>query len=111
MVTPPTHQTEPIYQAQPIDKGPPTNIMPPIPKPQIGQGRVGIRRKPKVALPTLKPIQTPDPPIPIPAPRAVQSLPKPLVQSQKRTLQQHHVPAAPLPIVCPPPTHHTTNRA
>ena len=28
--------------AQPVDKGPPTH---PIPKPRIGQGRAGLRRK------------------------------------------------------------------
>ena len=78
-MTPPTCQTEPICQTLPIDKGLPTSIVPPIPKPKIGQGRVGIRRQPKVALPTPKPIQTP-------APRAVQSLPEPVVQLQERTL-------------------------
>ena len=78
--------------------------MPPIPKPRIGQRRAGIRRKPKVALPTPKPTPTPAPPIPIPAPRAVQSLPEPMVQLQERTILQHHVPAAPLPIVHQTPT-------
>ena len=107
VVTPPTHQTEPIHQAQPIHKGPPTNIVPPIPKPRIGQGRAGIRRKPKVATPTPKPIQTPAPSIPIPAPRAVQSLPEPVIQLQERTLPQHHVPALSLPIFHPTPTHLT----
>ena len=59
----------------------------------------GIGRKPKVALPKPKPIQTPAPPIPTPAPRAVQPLPEPVVQSQERTLLQHHVPAVPPSIV------------
>ena len=62
VVTPTTCQT------QTIDKGPPKSIVPPIPKPRIGQGRAGIRRKPKVAPPTPKPIQTLAPPIPTPAP-------------------------------------------
>ena len=96
-----------MYQTQPIDQGLPTSIVPPIPKPRIGQGRAGIRRKPKVAPPTPKPIQTPVPPIPTPAPRAVQPLPEPVVQLQERTLPQHHVPAAPLLIVHPTSAHIT----
>ena len=104
VVTPPTCQIMPICQTQPINKGLPTNIVPPVPKARIEQGRAGIRRKPRVTLPTPKPIQTPTPPIPTPAPRAVQSLPEPVVQSQERTLPQHHIPAAPQPIVHPTPT-------
>ena len=98
-MTPPAHQTEPIHQNQPIDKGPPTNIVPPIPKPRIGQGRAGIRRKPKVAPPTPKPIQTPAPPMPTPAPRAVHPLPEPVVQLQERPNPQHHIQAVPPLIV------------
>ena len=101
VVTPSTCQT------QPIDKGLPTSIVQPVSKPRIGQGRAGIRRKTKVALPTPKPIQTPAPPKPVPAPRVVQSLPKPVVQSQERTLLQHDIPAAPQPIVHPTPTNVT----
>ena len=71
VVTPPTCQTEPKHHTQTTDKGQPTNIVPPVPKPRIGQGRPGIRRKPKVALPTQKPIQTTSPHIPIPVPRVV----------------------------------------
>ena len=77
--------------------------MPPIPKPRIGQGRAGIRRKPRVTLPIPKPIQTPAPPIPTPAPRAVQPLAEPVAQSQERTILQHHVPMEPLPLVDPTP--------
>ena len=101
--TPPTHHTRPMHQTQPIDQRPPTNVVPPIPKPRIGQGRAGIRRKPKVTLPIPKPIQTPARPIPTPAPRAVQPLPEPVVQSQERTLLQHYVSADPLPLVHPAP--------
>ena len=61
VVTPPTNKT------LPIDKGLPMDNKPPIPKPRIGQGRAGIRRKARVILP----IQTPAPPIPTPSPRAV----------------------------------------
>ena len=39
---PPTHSIPPTNLAQPINKGPPTH---PIPKPRIGQGRAGLRRK------------------------------------------------------------------
>ena len=80
--TPPPHHTRPT----PVSQGLPTNVVPPISKHRIGQGRAGIRRKPKVTLPIPKPIQTPAPPTPTPAPRAVQSLPEPVVQSQERTL-------------------------
>ena len=104
VVTPPTCPTSPTHQIQPIDKGLPTNIILPIPKDRIGQGRAGIRRKPKVALPTPKPIQTPAPPILTPAPRMLQSLPEPVVQLQERTLPQHHIPALPQAIVHPTPT-------
>ena len=38
----PTQSIPPTNLAQPIDKGPPTH---PIPKPRIGQGRAGLRRK------------------------------------------------------------------
>ena len=104
VVTPSTCQTKPMHQTQPIDKGPTTNIAPPISKPKIGQGRAGIRRKTKVAPLTPKPVQTPAPPIPTPAPRTEKSLPEPVVQSQERKLMQHHIPAAPQPIIHPIPT-------
>ena len=97
--TPPPHHTRPT----PVSQGLPTNVVPPIPKPRIGQGRDGIRRKPKVTLPIPKPIQTPAPPIPNPAPRTVQSWSKTVVQLQERTLSQHYVPAVPVPIVYPAP--------
>ena len=77
--------------------------MPPIPKPRIGQGTSGIRRKPKVTPPIPKPIQTPAPPMTTPAPRTVQSLPGPVLQLLERTLPQHHVSAVPLPIVLQTP--------
>ena len=101
--TPPTHHIRPMHHTQPIDQGLPRNIVLPMPKPRIRQGRAGIRRKPKVTLPILKPVQTPACPMPIHTPRAVQSLPEPVVQSQERPLLQHHVPAAPLHIIHPTP--------
>ena len=79
--TPPTHHTKPTHQAQSIGQRPPTNVVPPLPKPRIGQGRAGIRRQPKITLPIPKPIQTPTPPIPTPTPRVVQPLPDHVVKS------------------------------
>ena len=38
----PMHSIPPTTSAQPVDKGPPTH---PIPKPRIGQGRAGLKRK------------------------------------------------------------------
>ena len=110
--TPPTHHTRPIHQAQSIDQRLPTNVVPPLPKPRIGQGRAGIRRKPKITPPIPKPIQTPTPPIPTPAPRVAQPLPDPVVQSHGCMLSQHHVPAVLLPLVQTNPCkHHTAHRA
>ena len=107
MSNPPTHHTRPMHQTQAIDQGPPTNAIPPIPKPRVGQGRAGIRWMPKIAPITPKPTQTPTPPIPTLATRGAPPLPQPVAQSQERTLLQHHVPAAPLPIVHPTPAHIT----
>ena len=102
---PPTCHTRPIHEAQSIDQGLPTNVVAPLPKPTVGQGRAGIRRKfkPKIALPIQNPIQTISPPIPKPAPRAVQPMAEPETQSQRRTLPQPHVTAALLPLVQPTP--------
>ena len=72
--------------------------MPPIHKPRSGQGRGGIRRKPKITPPTPKPTQTLTPPILTPVPRTAQPLPNPETQSHEKTLPQHYVPASLLPI-------------
>ena len=56
----------------PINKRPPTDNRLPIPKPRLGQGRAGIRRKVRVVLPTQTPIQTP-------APNVATSLPEPVI--------------------------------
>ena len=76
----PTHSTPPTNLAQPINKGPPTH---PIPKPRIGQGRAGIRRKIRINLYIPLPRQMLAQPIPTPAPRKAPSLPEPVVQSQR----------------------------
>ena len=98
--------TPPMCQTQNVDKGPPTNRVAPVPKPRIGQGRAGLRKKTKAITPTPMPIQTSAPPIPTPAPRTVQSLPEPVVQSQGRTQPQHHSPGLQT-IIQPTPTYIT----
>ena len=55
---------------------------PPIPKPRIGQGRAGIRRKVRIVLPP----QTP-------APKVTQSLPETVTQSQETVQTEHRSPA------------------
>ena len=65
VVTPPTRQTKPTHQTQPIDKRLPSSTIPLMPKPRVRKGRAGIRRKPKVILPTPMPRETP---VPIPTP-------------------------------------------
>ena len=89
----PTHSTPPINLTQPVNKGPPTY---PIPKPRIGQGRAGIRRKIGTNQPIPLPKQTLAQPIPTPALKEAPSLPEPIVQSQESVQPQHHIPI-PLP--------------
>ena len=42
---PSTFHLRPVNHIPHTDQGPPTNALPPVPKPRIGQGRAGIRRK------------------------------------------------------------------
>ena len=65
---------------------PPTDKRLPIPKPTIGQGRAGIRRKVRVVPPTQTPIQTP-------APKAATSLPEPVIKSQETVQTEPQLPA------------------
>ena len=98
----PMHRIPPISLTQPIDKGLPPY---PTPKPRIGQGRAGLKRKIRtnqtVPLPRwtiAQPIQTPDP-------KKMWSLPEPIVQSQEKVQLQYHIPI-PLPQHQPvDPTH------
>ena len=90
----------PVHHLPSTGQRPPTNAVP-LPKPRVGQGRAGIRRKPKVTLPIPKPIQTPSPPITKPAPRTVQPVTEPVTQSQESTTPQHHVPTTLQPLVEP----------
>ena len=101
--TPPTCHLRPIHHIPHIDQGPPTNTLLPVPKRRLGQGRAGIRRKPKVAPSIPKVIQTPAPLTPMPAPRTAQLLTEPAVQSQDSTQMQHQVPIMPNPLIQPIP--------
>ena len=87
------HSIPPNNLAQAVDKGLPTH---PIPKPRIGQGRAGLRRKIRTNQPIPLPKQTLAQPIPTPAPKEALSLPDPIVQSQENVQPQHHMPI-PLP--------------
>ena len=89
----PMHSIPPTNLAQPVDKGPPTH---PIPKPRIGQGRAGLKRKIRTNQPIPLPKQMLAQPIPTPAPKEALSLPEPTVQSQENVQPQHHIPI-PLP--------------
>ena len=89
----PTHSIPSTNLTQPVYKGPPTY---PIPKPRIGQGRAGLRRKFKTNQPIPLPKEMLAQPLPIPAPKEALSLPEPIVQSQENVQPQHHIPI-PLP--------------
>ena len=77
-----------------VDKGQPTH---PIPKPRIGQGRAGLRRKVKMNQPMPLHQQTPAQPVITHVPKTALSLPEPITQSQvnvqpqliPRPLSQH----------------------
>ena len=62
-----------------IDKRPPTH---PIPKPRIGQGRAGLRRKVKMNQPMPLPQQTSAQPVTTHIPKTAPPLPEPITQSQ-----------------------------
>ena len=69
-----------------IDKELPTH---PIPKPRIGQGRAGLRRKVKTHQPISLPQQTPAQPMVSQVPKVALPLPEPNTQSQVDVLPQH----------------------
>ena len=89
----PTHSIPPTLLVQPVDKGLPTH---PIPKPRIGQGRAGLRRKFKTNHPIPLPKQTAAQPITTHVAKAALLLPEPIVQSQGNVQSQHQIPL-PLP--------------
>ena len=84
------------FPIQTVNKGMPTH---PIPKPRIGQGRAGLRRKVNTLQPIPLPHQLPTQPITKHVQKAVVPLPEPTnqlqshVQSQilPRQLSQHHL--------------------
>ena len=82
-----------LIQHNPLTKGPPTH---PIPKPRIGQGRAGMRRKIRTNQPISLPKQMLAQPISTPAPKEALSLPEAIIQSQESVQPQHHIPI-PLP--------------
>ena len=69
----------PSLPIQTVDKGLSTH---PIPKPRIGQGRAGLRRKDKTLQPILLPIQLPAQPITEHVLKTAMPLPEPTNQSQ-----------------------------
>ena len=75
----------PSLSIQSIDKGPPTH---PIPKPRIGQGRAGQRRKVKTHQPISFPNQSTVQPITKHVQKTVMPLPESTVQSQIDMLLQ-----------------------
>ena len=88
-----------------IDKGLPTHL---IPKPRIGQGRVGLRRKVKTHPPISLPQQTPAQPMVSQVPKVALPLPESNTQPQVDMLPQHvsiplllHQPIDPTHIVQP----------
>ena len=89
----PMHSIPPTNVAQPVDKGPPTH---PIPKPRIGQGRAGLKRKIKTNQPIPLPKWMLAQPIPTPAPKEALSLPESIVKSQENVQSQYCIPI-PLP--------------
>ena len=74
----PMHCIPPNSLTQPIDKGPTTH---PIPKPRIGQGRAGLKRKIRTNQPVPSPKWTIAQPMQTPAPKEAFSLPEPIVLS------------------------------
>ena len=89
LTTLPMHSIPPTSLTQPVDKGPPTH---PTPKPRIGQGRAGLKRKIRTNQPVPLPKQTIAQPIKTPTPKEALSLPEPTVQSQEKVQPQHHIP-------------------
>ena len=95
-VQPGKQRSFPSLPIQTIDRGLPTH---PIPRPRIGQGRAGLRRKVKALQPISSPHQLPVQPMTEHVPKTVKPLPEPTHQSQShiqpqimpRPLSQHQL--------------------
>ena len=74
------HSIPPTSLVQPVDKGQPIHTTP---KPRIGQGRAGLRRKFKTHQPIPLPKQMPAQPITTHVPKAAPSLFEPVAQLQE----------------------------
>ena len=85
------HSILPTTLAQPIYKGQPTH---PIPKPRIGQGTAGMKRKIRTNQSKPLPKQMLAQPIQAPTPKEVLSLPEPTIQSQENVQPQYHMPVS-----------------
>ena len=72
----------PLHHLRPKHQIPQTNQGLPITKPRVGQGRAGIRRKSRMALPIPEGYQMPSPPILKPKPRKMIPLNEPVTQSE-----------------------------
>ena len=91
------------FPIQTINKGMPTHL---IPKPRIGQGRAGLRRKVKMPQPIPLPHQPPTQPTTKHVQKAAMPLPEPIDQSQNHVQPQfiprpisQHQPIDPAPIM------------
>ena len=100
---PPTHLLRPIHHTPSTDQRLPTKAAPPLPKSRVGQGRAGIRRKPKVTPPIPKPIQIPTPSNVKASPKNSTTIAEPVPQLQDSIIPHHHVPTVPQPLVEPTP--------
>ena len=85
----PMHSIPPTTLAQPVDKGLSTHS---IPKPRIGQGRAGLKRKIRTNHPIPLPKWILAEQIQTPTQKEALSLPEPTVQSQENMQPQHHIP-------------------
>ena len=100
-VQPGKQRSFPSLPIQTVDKGLPTH---PIPKPRIGQGRAGLRRKVKLLQPITLPHQLPAQPITKHVLKTVMPLPEPTNQSQSHV--QPQIMPIPLPQHQPVDTTH-----
>ena len=105
---PPVCHVRPTHYIPQTNQELPTNTLPPIPKPRVGQGRAGIRRKPRVALPIPEGNQMPLPPISKPKPREMIPLNEPVTQSQGSILPQQQIPYLPKSSIQPTPADTTS---